>query len=249
MIATVSPGASSTDHSLNTLRYADRIKEQRTTPGTSKRSRQSTGTGIKANTNKAARAVQPPSRERLERILGAAAAEAVVTANADTPVESPTIDMQETIVEVDEPEESVLLTESPARPTTSSRHNRSIKPMRKKINRIPAEEKLPDKAELEEEMRRTVQGVFQLEEALLNQHMRNIQENADMLNNEGKLLQLVQEDGVSDDEVNEYALQLAEYLDRKELLIYKLQQKLMDFKKELAKEQELAQQVRTLSQY
>lgn len=29
MIATVSPGASSTDHSLNTLRYADRIKEQR----------------------------------------------------------------------------------------------------------------------------------------------------------------------------------------------------------------------------
>jgi kinesin family member 2/24 len=29
MIATVSPGASATDHSLNTLRYADRIKEQR----------------------------------------------------------------------------------------------------------------------------------------------------------------------------------------------------------------------------
>jgi len=29
MIAMVSPGASSTDHSLNTLRYADRIKEQR----------------------------------------------------------------------------------------------------------------------------------------------------------------------------------------------------------------------------
>eukprot|EP00977_Amphora_coffeiformis_P015598 scaffold4587_cov182-Amphora_coffeaeformis.AAC.4 len=30
MIATVSPGASSADHSLNTLRYADRIKEKRT---------------------------------------------------------------------------------------------------------------------------------------------------------------------------------------------------------------------------
>lgn len=29
MIATVSPGASSTDHTLNTLRYADRIKEQK----------------------------------------------------------------------------------------------------------------------------------------------------------------------------------------------------------------------------
>ena len=29
MIATVSPGASSADHTLNTLRYADRIKEQK----------------------------------------------------------------------------------------------------------------------------------------------------------------------------------------------------------------------------
>ncbi len=29
MIATVSPGASATDHTINTLRYADRIKEQR----------------------------------------------------------------------------------------------------------------------------------------------------------------------------------------------------------------------------
>lgn len=29
MVATVSPGASAADHSLNTLRYADRIKEQR----------------------------------------------------------------------------------------------------------------------------------------------------------------------------------------------------------------------------
>ena len=29
MIATVSPGASSTDHTLNTLRYADRIKEKK----------------------------------------------------------------------------------------------------------------------------------------------------------------------------------------------------------------------------
>ena len=33
MIATVSPGASATDHSLNTLRYADRIKEQRVCMG------------------------------------------------------------------------------------------------------------------------------------------------------------------------------------------------------------------------
>lgn len=36
MIATVSPGASAADHSLNTLRYADRIKEKRTTDTSAK---------------------------------------------------------------------------------------------------------------------------------------------------------------------------------------------------------------------
>ena len=96
-------------------------------------------------------------------------------------------------------------------------------------------------------MRMIVQDVFELEEALLNQHMSNIQENAEMLTHEGKLLQSVQ--GASEDEMDEYAIQLAEYLDRKEILIYKLQQKLGEFKSQLAKEQEMAQRVHSLSQY
>jgi len=45
-----------------------------------------------------------------------------------------------------------------------------------------------------------------------------------------------------------YAIQLAEFLDKKEALIYKLQSKLLDFQDELAKEQHLAQHVR-LTQY
>jgi len=48
--------------------------------------------------------------------------------------------------------------------------------------------------------------------------------------------------------IDSYAIQLAEFLDQKEALIYKLQSKLLDFQDELAKEQQLAQHVR-LTQY
>jgi hypothetical protein len=49
--------------------------------------------------------------------------------------------------------------------------------------------------------------------------------------------------------MDNYAIQLADYLDRKEVLIYKLQSKLVEFQKQLAKEQRLAQRVTKLTQY
>jgi hypothetical protein len=83
-----------------------------------------------------------------------------------------------------------------------------------------------------------------------------------MLTQEGKLLQMVQnrmagkanskensKDAEVDEELDNYAVTLAEFLDRKQLLISKLQSKLIDFKLQLAKEHELAQRVTTLSQY
>jgi hypothetical protein len=106
----------------------------------------------------------------------------------------------------------------------------------------------PTKEE-ETELRRTVQALFELEEALLNQHMSNIQEHAEMLTQEGKLLQTVQANGLSEEDMDNYAIQLADYLDRKEVLIYKLQSKLVEFQKQLAKEQRLAQRVTKLTQY
>jgi hypothetical protein len=70
-----------------------------------------------------------------------------------------------------------------------------------------------------------------------------------MLTQEGKLLQTVQAGGLSEDEMDDYAIQLAEYLDRKEVLIFKLQSKLVEFQKQLVKEQQLAQRVTRLTQY
>lgn len=111
-----------------------------------------------------------------------------------------------------------------------------------------SEENIQPAVDDQDEMRLIVQALFELEEALLNQHMSNIQEHAEMLTDEGKLLQKVQ-GSVSEEELDEYAIQLAEYLDRKEILISKLQYKLEDFQKQLHKEQKMAQRVHTLSQY
>ena len=94
----------------------------------------------------------------------------------------------------------------------------------------PVEDTYNTSKEDEEELRRTVAGVFELEEALLSQHMSNIQENAEMLTQgnillfscifpvvyklfspsiclclvltEGKLLQSIQAGGMSEDEMD-----------------------------------------------
>ena len=84
-----------------------------------------------------------------------------------------------------------------------------------------------------------------------------------MLAQEGKLLQAITdrrkksfgengdptESQIIDDEFDNYVVSLAEYLDRKQLMISKLQSQMVDFKKELAREQKLAQRGTTLAQY
>ena len=72
-----------------------------------------------------------------------------------------------------------------------------------------------------------------------------------MLTQEGRLLQLIQQGGglPDDEEMDSYAIQLAEFLDRKEALIMKLQSKLDEFHVQLSCEQQLAQRVTRLTQY
>lgn len=72
-----------------------------------------------------------------------------------------------------------------------------------------------------------------------------------MLTQEGRLLQTVQKGGglPDDDEMDTYAIQLAEFLDRKESLIMALQSRLDEFHVQLSCEQQLAQRVTHLTQY
>lgn len=174
MVATVSPGASATDHSLNTLRYADRIKEQQASvrcvsfilcsqyelflslfvpiqvSNTSRSSKV-----VKSN----AASRKPSTKERLLRI--AAATQQAVEHHEefaqkilgeDDDVDTDAID-ESLLEQVDEEEQEYFQSDESPDATAG----------------VGASE------EGERELRRTVQAVFELEEALLNQHMSNIQ--------------------------------------------------------------------------
>jgi hypothetical protein len=78
---------------------------------------------------------------------------------------------------------------------------------------------------------------------------RNIQENAELLTEEGKLLRAVQQVNISDAAMDEYVSTLTCVLDRKEEMILALQEKLVVFSEYLEKEQELSRKVGSLPLY
>lgn len=207
MIATVSPGASAADHSLNTLRYADRIKEKRVHGQVAKKS---------------------PIRRRVHLARGHASKGSTKT--------SPPSQLKESSPPVDVPADAK--TEPvPAKAIT----DKAVTVANKKLDE--------DRAAKEEELRRTVQAIFEQEEAVLNLHMSNIQENAELLTEEGKMLQAVQKDNVTKEEVAEYAATLEAILDRKEDMILALQDRLAVFQAQLVQEQKLSEDLGSLAQY
>lgn len=170
MIATVSPGATSADHTLNTLRYADRIKEKKS--------------GDKALALK---------------------------------------------------------------PSTAA----NKKPVKKKVEK-PAAKQQPVPAtneQAEEELRKLVQSVFEQEEEMLNFHMTNIKENAQLLTEEGRMLQQVQKEGVTEEEIAAYGARLIDIIEQKTQMIEMLEERMSNFRESLEKEEELSKVVGNLSQY
>eukprot|EP00605_Chrysophyceae_sp_TOSAG23-4_P001525 GSChrysophyteH1.ASY1.ANO1.1673.1 assembled CDS len=165
MIATVSPAASSADHTVNTLRYADRIKERKN--------------------------VMPPPVPASSNNRAAALA-ALASANA-------------------------AKDRAPNKPEPKS---------------TAAE------AKNDEDLQRTVEHIFEEEEALLNLHMNIIQENAELLTEEGRLLQQIQGE---DNDIDAYATRLDAILERKQTLIHSLRKRLKNFREALAQEEKLSQ--------
>lgn len=76
-----------------------------------------------------------------------------------------------------------------------------------------------------------------------------MQENAELLTEEGKLLQGVQNDDVQDYDIDAYASRLGSILDRKTHLINELKEKLGSFRKQLKQEEELSRKVVSLPGY
>ena len=87
------------------------------------------------------------------------------------------------------------------------------------------------------EIDETVKKLFEEEEQLLNLHMQSIHENAELLTEEGGLLQMVQGE---DYDIDHYAKRLGEILERKTFLIHSVRERLCSFTTLLKKEEELA---------
>mmetsp|Transcript_45629 Transcript_45629/g.51471 ORF Transcript_45629/g.51471 Transcript_45629/m.51471 type:complete len:633 (-) Transcript_45629:115-2013(-) len=247
MIATVSPGASSTDHSLNTLRYGDRIKEQRISSSSKKAGRggskfkmsssigpsqirltriaaaldwvrhtetESEPTATPFNCLSSEQDIYPRQTHSTERLLGADLIENIDN-KSEEEVDEVGIEQELFEAEIPKFEEETNVIKSP--------------PLRDE----------------QTEMRRTVQILFELEESLLDQHIINIKKNAEMLRQEDALLQTIEQvSNPTDDEIDSYAIQLAAFLEKKEVLIMSLQTKLDDYKMYSAREQQLAVEIK-----
>lgn len=209
MIATVSPGASSADHTLNTLRYADRIKEKKVGDMVEKG-------GTSRSSSKESRSKRTtPTRVRTK-------------GSSQSPLRSPPPELPK------------------AKPTPSKGKDNlddldllhaSLRGQSSQSD--TGDEQSDDVAQLH----RTVQTLFEEEESLLNLHMSVIQENAELLTEEGRLLQSVQGDSVVDYDIDQYASRLGAILDRKTHLITVLQEQLASFRAQLRKEEELSKKV------
>eukprot|EP00527_Entomoneis_sp_CCMP2396_P005270 CAMPEP_0198154414 /NCGR_PEP_ID=MMETSP1443-20131203/68564_1 /TAXON_ID=186043 /ORGANISM="Entomoneis sp., Strain CCMP2396" /LENGTH=618 /DNA_ID=CAMNT_0043821085 /DNA_START=111 /DNA_END=1967 /DNA_ORIENTATION=- len=206
MIATVSPGASSTDHSLNTLRYADRIKEHKV-GSTGKRSATMVQLKRKVDRKKQSKQLEPDSDDDVERN-----------------------DRVNVSVDSDDFFEASMVQE---------------KSIDDNVNEEEEQEKgqEPQLENEEDELRRTVDSLLDQEEAILSLHMKNIHENAELLSEEGKLLQDIQRPNVTSSDIDEYMDALIIILDRKEDMIINLQEKLGLFRVELLKEKDLSARV------
>lgn len=104
-------------------------------------------------------------------------------------------------------------------------------------NTEPEGEIVDDEPNQMSEIDQTVKELLEEEEQLLNLHMTSIQENAELLTEEGGLLHSVQGE---DYDIDQYASRLGEILDRKTELIHSLQDRLGSFKELLKKEEELS---------
>ena len=102
------------------------------------------------------------------------------------------------------------------------------------VEETPANEDDPEQLS---EIDRTVKELFEEEEHLLNLHMQSIHENAELLTEEGGLLQSVQGE---DYDIDLYASRLGEILERKTVLLHSVRDRLGSFTALLRKEEELA---------
>jgi kinesin family member 2/24 len=201
MIATISPAASSADHTINTLRYADRVKER--TVGA--QAAAAVAQGLQAPVPSTGRAGNPP---KPSAIPSAPQGQSYVRPQQ----QQPQLSRQARVSGPEVEDEGVDDFDDP---------------------RLPQR----DQEDVIDEFNRTVEKVYEEEEELLNLHMNVIQENAELLTEEGRLLQAIQNDGNGEYDIDRYAARLMAILQRKQELNTALRSKLASFREVLTNEE------------
>lgn len=193
MIVNISPAASSADHTLNTLRYADRIKETQVGDGQREDKERSPSPYVSpppapSSRSDAAAAAAPPN----PRGIAAAPKPAPAPASYRSP-SAPDRAAEKAAVRAPVREEKLRRPEHVEEAVGRIRLEEREAEDDDTVEDEPYGEdpELGETAE-EKELNRTIQHLFDEEEELLNLHMNNIQENAELLTEEGKLLQQLQ---------------------------------------------------------
>jgi len=227
MIATVSPAASSADHTINTLRYADRIKE-RVVGGQAAKNAVLQQADAKAVLPVPAGVLRRQDSANSVPTAPTAPASRAVAAPADSKPSRPSIGAP--------PVQAKAAVGIAAAPQAKQQNNNN--------QRFDEEDDedlmLPEEDEETHAFHRTVQDLFEEEEDLLNLHMSVIQENAELLTEEGRLLQQIQ--GENND-IDSYAARLDQILLRKQELIDIMRRKLDSFRRILAREETYSKQL------
>ena len=100
-----------------------------------------------------------------------------------------------------------------------------------------------------EKLHQAVNELIDEEERLLKSHMLAVQENADLLTEEGRLLATVQGEDVVDYDIDAYAKRLDEILDRKLVIFSSLKRRLTEFRQHLREEEVASKKVGSLPTY
>jgi kinesin family protein 2/24 len=224
MIVNVSPTASSADHTLNTLRYADRVKERKPSAVGSAQQQppqQQQPQPLKPDIAKRMappRSISPPQpsaaeksrvdrQDRDEKRGGWGRDREDKKAGRDQ-ARLGFRGRDEEEDDEDDDFDANALTPDKARDDDLHQMHMSLRDSGGLgIGGSRQEQKLDgaedDDADALESLHRTVEGLFAEEEALLNLHMNVIQENAELLTEEGRLLQQIQGEDVVDYDIGE----------------------------------------------
>ena len=235
MIATVSPGASSADHTLNTLRYADRIKEKKV-GGSAAAAAGGGAKKTKASSSRPKKKVAPPKEELMEPML---------LDDVNGIEEEHYDDDFDLLVDDDEEDEQV------------GRELDSIEKLHSSVvqNLYEQEEELLNMHMSSIQVSWAMDRRMTILHELINSQVHSqyplpfpyffneMKENAELLTEEGKLLQGVQGDDVGDYDIDQYAAALGTILDKKSKLCTDLQERLSSLRIKLREEEELSRKV------